>query len=520
MAHKTISCILIAALLCCALCACSVRDAVDEQTEILGTPIEETDEGLQQNEPELINSVLTLPYLQDATFDPLLCADGAQQYIASLLYEGLFVLDETFAPQNVLCESYVYDEESLTYRFFIREGVEFSDGTLLTAEDVLAAYRRASTSARYSARFSRVASMSAEDERTFVVKLSDPCALFTALLDIPIVKRGTEGDIVPLGTGPYLFVTDTGGASLLANSAWWRGETQPVECIRLVGTKSVDTLVYLFSACQTQLFACDLTGTDSFSATGSIDLFNFPTTVFQYLICNMNGPLSDPALRRAVSCGFDRTLLVAGNLSNHATVAEIPISPASPLYPGALAKSILRPNFEASLAECAAGIPEKPLVFIVNSENDFKVSAAEYIAHTLTTKGLAVEVRPLVWEEYVAALESGAFDLCYAEVKLTADWDFSPLVSANGALNYGGAASPVLDTLLAEFRKDPSEETANALYTFLVRQAPIVPICFKSYSLLAQSGTLQKASPTVSNLFYDFGNWEFSDIIVENGRQK
>ena len=254
MAHKTISCILIAALLCCALCACSVRDAVDEQTEILGTPIEETDEGLQQNEPELINSVLTLPYLQDATFDPLLCADGAQQYIASLLYEGLFVLDETFAPQNVLCESYVYDEESLTYRFFIREGVEFSDGTLLTAEDVLAAYRRASTSARYSARFSRVASMSAEDERTFVVKLSDPCALFTALLDIPIVKRGTEGDIVPLGTGPYLFVTDTGGASLLANSAWWRGETQPVECIRLVGTKSVDTLVYLFSACQTQHF--------------------------------------------------------------------------------------------------------------------------------------------------------------------------------------------------------------------------------------------------------------------------
>lgn len=518
MAHKTISLSLLAALLCCLLCACSLRDDTDDEAEILGTAIEETEEGAQGDEPELINPVLTLPYLLEATFDPVLCADGAQQYIASLLYEGLFALDETFTPQNVLCESYTYDEESLTYRFYLHDGVEFSDGTLLTAEDVLATYRRASASVRYGARFSRVAAMSAEDERTFVVRLSQPCVLFTSLLDIPIVKRGTENDVAPLGTGAYLFVTDAGGASLLANSAWWRGETQPIERIRLVGTKSADTLVYLFSACQTQLFTCDLTGTNSFSATGSIDLFNFPTTVFQYLICNTKGALSDAALRRAVSCGFDRTLLVAGNLSNHALAAELPISPASPLYPTTLSKTILRPNFDTSLAECAAGIPEKPLVFIVNSENDFKLSAAEYIAHSLTTKGLPVEVTALPWEEYTAALTSGAFDLCYAEVKLTADWDFSPLVSANGALNYGGVAAPVLDALLAEFRKNPTEETANALYTFMVRQAPIVPICFKSYSLLAQSGTLYGANPTASNLFYDFENWRFSEVIIKNGK--
>ena len=519
MVRKTVSLFLSAALLCCTLSACSMRDEIDDEQDILGTTIEETTP-VEQEEQELINSVLTLPYLLDATLDPILCADGSQQYIASLLYEGLFTLDETFTPQNVLCESWTYDEETLTYRFLLRENVEFSDGTLLTAEDVLATYRRASTSARYGARFSRVAAMSAEDERTFVIKLSQPCALFTSLLDIPIVKRGTEGDTVPLGTGAYLFVTDAGGASLLANSAWWRGGSPPIECIRLVGTKSVDTLVYLFSACQTQLFACDLTGTDSFSATGSIDLFNFPTTVFQYLICNMNGPLSDPALRRAVSCGFDRTLLVAGNLSNHAAVAELPISPASPLYPTALSQTILRPDFETSLAECAGGVPEKPLVFIVNSENEFKVSAAEYIAHALTTKGLSVEVTVLPWEEYLAALTAGNFDLCYAEVKLTADWDFSSLVSANGALNYGNVASPILDTLLADFRKEASEETANALYTFMMRQAPIVPICFKSYSLLAQDGTLHDASPSASNLFYDFENWKFSDIIIENGKQK
>lgn len=59
-----------------------------------------------------------------------------QQTVASLLYEGLFHLDTALAPQPVLCASYTYDAEALTYTLTLRPNAVFSDGSPLTAADV------------------------------------------------------------------------------------------------------------------------------------------------------------------------------------------------------------------------------------------------------------------------------------------------------------------------------------------------------------------------------------------------
>ena len=83
------------------------------------------------------------------------CIDGVQQTVGALLYEPLFTLDNSFAPQPVLCEHSSCDAQALTWTFALRSAV-FSDGTALTANDVLAAYRRAAESARYGARFANV----------------------------------------------------------------------------------------------------------------------------------------------------------------------------------------------------------------------------------------------------------------------------------------------------------------------------------------------------------------------------
>ena len=90
-----------------------------------GTPVEEEHSGLP--------AVFALPYLEGQPLNPLTCPDGVQQTVASLLYEGLFRLDQTFTPQPLLCASYTYDSETLTYKLTLRDGVVFSDGSPLTA---------------------------------------------------------------------------------------------------------------------------------------------------------------------------------------------------------------------------------------------------------------------------------------------------------------------------------------------------------------------------------------------------
>ena len=92
------------------------------------TPVEEEHSGLP--------AVFALPYLEGQPLNPLTCPDGVQQTVASLLYEGLFRLDQTFTPQPLLCASYTYDSETLTYKLTLRDGVVFSDGSPLTAADV------------------------------------------------------------------------------------------------------------------------------------------------------------------------------------------------------------------------------------------------------------------------------------------------------------------------------------------------------------------------------------------------
>ena len=115
------------------------------------------------------------------------CIDGVQQTVGALLYEPLFTLDASFTPQPVLCERSSCDAQALTWTFALRSAV-FSDGTALTANDVLAAYRRAAESARYGARFANVASMKAQDAHTLIVTLTQANGSFPALLDVPTLK--------------------------------------------------------------------------------------------------------------------------------------------------------------------------------------------------------------------------------------------------------------------------------------------------------------------------------------------
>ena len=217
------------------LSGCWTEAPVESANGLLGDQ-----EPADQQEEVILPAAFTLPYDPDQTLDPVTCADGMQQVAGSLIYEGLFRLDRQLEPQPWLCQSYTYDAASLTYTFTLRSGVTFSDGSPLTAADAAATLRRAKSSQRDSARLAHVGAVSAGGGGV-VGTLSRPDAGLPALLDIPIVKSGTEESLTPVGTGPYYFTTDEEGACLASHSGWWRGESRPVERLSLseVGGQAV-----------------------------------------------------------------------------------------------------------------------------------------------------------------------------------------------------------------------------------------------------------------------------------------
>ena len=345
------------------------------------------------------------------------------------------------------------------------------------------ALERARRSERYQARLAQVSSISAGDG-TVTITLSRPNTGFPALLDIPISK---ESGGVPLGTGPYFLTQDEGGAFLAANSTWWQGHSQPVERIGLTEASGQDAVLYRFSSHEVQLITADLTGTDPAALTGSVSQWEADTTILQYVGLNTAAaPLDNAALRRALGESLNRKHIVSGFL--YPEELEVRFSADAPV------QAISRSGY----------VPERTLTLLVNSENSFKTAVADYLAESLTAAGVPVETRILPWEEYTAALEAGDFDLYYGEVRLTADWNLSFLLSTGGALNYGGWTDAEADSLLAAYSAAENRTTAmEALCAYLQQQSPILPVCFKSTSVLAQTGVLEDLIPTAAQPFYN-----------------
>ena len=459
-------------------------------------------------EPEKLPATVTLPerfslpYDPAVTLDPLTCPDGPHQIIGSLLYEGLFTLDAALQPQKVLCSAYSCDESKTVWTFQLREDAYFSDGSRLTAADVSASLERARETARYRARLTYVDTVSYNDSAV-IVTLRSPNAAFPALLDIPITKAGTESALVPLGTASYFFSTSETGAVLLPSE--FRHSTLPVERIHLSPCSGTNALYHQFSSHQIQLITTDLTAQSAYRPSGNVDLADADTTVLQFIGFNAASPLfSSAELRNALGLGIDRQALVSTHLAGHALAAQSPISPRSPLYPDSLDTAYSKAAFLDAMANAgyrSGSIQEATL--LVNADNQHKVSAARYIADTLSACDIKITVNALSWNEYTAALQTGAFDLYYGEVRLTADWDLSPLVGTGGSMNYGNYSNEGMDFMLAQFAVSENAETSmRQLCRYLQAQAPILPLCFKRISVLTEANVVDGLAPTASHSFY------------------
>ena len=490
-------------LLLLLLTGCWQEEPPEEATEML-PPFEAMVEEVEDPGP-ILPEHFALPYMPGRTLDPIRCADGMQQVAASLIYEGLFRLDERLEPQPCLCVSYTRDESAGRYTFTLREGVQFSDGSPLTGRDVKASLDRARESERYGRRLSGITSINSSGD-SVTSALRTPNTAFPALLDVPIVKSGTQDAEAPTGTGPYFFAQEESGTYLIANQSWWRGENQPVERITLVEASDPDAMLYRFSSHEVQLITADLTGVLAVSTTGSVDCLDAETTVLQYVGCNTaRAPLDSPSLRRALSAGINRANVASAFLSSHGKPAHFPVSPVSALYPENLEERYSLDGFSAALT--ASGYEqERPLTLLVNEENSFKGAIAGYLAETWTAGGVEVEVQALPWEEYEAALAAGDFDLYFGEVRLRADWDLSSLLEPGGMLNYGHWSNPDTSRLISELASAEDRTAAmRSLCAHLKDQAPILAVCFKSVSVLTQTGVAEGLTPTAAEPFYSLG---------------
>lgn len=155
------------------------------------------------------------------TFDPIWTTANVTAYHGAMIYDTLFALDGNMVPQPQMVENWELSDDRLTYTFALRDGLGFSDGSPVTARDVVASIRRwAARDGAGQHMMQRVKDIRATDEKTFVIELEEPYGLVIDVMaktSTPLlyIMREAEAETDPMeqitdyvGSGPFTFNRD------------------------------------------------------------------------------------------------------------------------------------------------------------------------------------------------------------------------------------------------------------------------------------------------------------------------
>lgn len=471
----------------------------------------------------------SLGYDPSASLHPITGDSQVNQDLTGLVYQGLYELDNTFTPQPVLAASGAPGEDGYSWTFTMAAGAVFSDGTPVTAHHAAASLNAARSSALYAARLAGVSGVSAADDETLVVYLSAPNGELPALLDVPVVleraDEAAEGEAAPdapLGTGYYQYELAGDRLYLQTNPYHAGAAALPYAAIPLTPVTSADERIAAFDSGDVTAVTTEFSSAYALGYSSSYETCDYPTTSLLYVgFKAASGVCQTAAVRQAFSRAFDREGLVQAQLSGHGDPACLPISPvhkdydeeaAAPLGydPEGAAELLARAGYERSEEDGLLYRRKTPLevTLLVNSDNESRQAVAGMLAESLRALGVGVTVNSLPWNDYTAALAAGRFDLYLGEVRLTGDFDPSPLLT--GSLNYGGFEDWTLTQALWTWKAAQGEErsqAAGALWEQFAQDAPIAPLCFKRGSLLVRWGMASNLQPTRANPFYRIEEW-------------
>lgn len=177
--------------------------------------------------------------------NPLLAISDADRDLVALTYMGLMKLSGDGTLELALAEDYSLSDDGKIYTFTLREGAKFSDGSPVTASDVVFTVRKAQDPALRSPEYANWSgvTVTAVDTRTVSFTLLKPYAPFLGLATLGILPsrlwqnipsdefQSSKLQVQPVGAGPFrlksISYDDTGlieSASLVANQYYVFGK--------------------------------------------------------------------------------------------------------------------------------------------------------------------------------------------------------------------------------------------------------------------------------------------------------
>lgn len=444
-----------------------------------------------------------ISYSREDTLNPFASATEVNLNLAGLLYDSLTVIDGDFMPQLSLAAS-VTPTDTTHLTVTLRKGAVFSDGSAVTAADVKASFDAARVSENYKQLLKNFLSVSVDRKSgalTFTLAKGDPNA--AACLCFPVVKAQTltnEAGVAPVGGGIYVYSVSEDGASLTANPH--SAKKPRYSTVYLRHLPNSDTMYYGLASGNISYYYNDLNKGDVPRVSGASAKVNMNALL--YLGVNSaRSALSQPAVRRALSLLIDRDGVVSSACAGWALPATLPFHPVW----GSVRQT--EPSFGqqdlAGALELLDTVDKKKITLELIYSNDLgtRGALADLVRSQLESAGLQVTITPLSYEDYLARLKNGQYDLYVGEVRLAANMDLDPLL-ASGEAGYGIAADSAATQAYQRYRG--GESTLQEFIAAFEQDMPYIPLCWRC-GFAAYDRRLNTVTPHGYAPYFEFFNW-------------
>jgi ABC-type oligopeptide transport system substrate-binding subunit len=478
-----------------------------------------------------------------ATLDPAAAGDAGSAAVISQLFETLTAIDPSLTVRPALAERWELADDGRRVTFHLRDGLRFSDGTPLDADDVVRSWLRVIDPQAPSPLASLMldvegarAYLAGEagagevglraDGRRVEVDLVRPAGEFPSVVASPtfaVVPEGVGHDPGALddrdfvGSGGYVLAeASESSLRLERNESYWAGPPA-IATVHLVGDLEGRSGVQAFEA-----------GDLDYAPIGDFDaswirfdpdlgprLRAVPALSTEYLgFDTTRPPFDDVRVRQAFAQAVDWSRLVrmAGSASVIPATSMVP-----PGIPGRSDRSFLPPHDPDAAREllAEAGFPEGRGFPEVTYLTGGSTVDGGFVADVERELGIDVRFEAMDFDTYFGRLDDEPPQIW--SLSWIADYpganDFlGVLLHSESSNNYGGWANAEFDAAIAEAGETTDPDEARAAYdraeTILQQQAPVIPLAHSPGWALARDGLLGATENGLGSLRFAGLAWD------------
>ncbi len=439
--------------------------------------------------------------------DPAIAYDEFSQIPTHLIFDTLLDYDSALSADPTalvpeLASAWSVSPDGLVYKFTLRPGISYADGTPIVAGDFVYAISRVLDPAtaspggafftgitggqdRLDGKTDTVRGLVAVDDTHLEIHLDKPDASFPLLLAMGfaapvtkawVTKQGKRMRDTPLASGPFVLASWSPGERMVfkRNPRYWNPDRPYLDEIQLSLQVSRDVAVLKF-------LRGELDTVERLSSDQYVRFKASPEWApYVHAVAGMNvygelmdvkvPPFDDKRVRQALNYAINKEDSVRV-YNGRAVVAHGILPPHMPGYDAGMPPYPYDPE-QAKRLLAEAGYPNGFSVTYVTTKDELAEKVAESIQSDLAKVGVKVRIELMTFPTYLTAV--GRHEISFAYTGWVMDfpdpWDFlevkfhSRMITPENSNNDTNYANPEVDRLLDQARAEQNRAKRLALY--------------------------------------------------------